>query len=298
MRKWLSALVVIVTVPLLMAHVLIAQSTVTTYPTPSTTGVPAGITLTPVSSVTLTTPGQVLDSKLVSGDVIVNANNVVIKNSEIHGRVINQNGESFTVQDSTLGPTSGCSSIEEVGYDNYIALRVRLRNVGDGFRVSGSNIRIQDSFVMLCSNPGDHSDGIQGYYGGLNVTVTHNTIDQRNATDVTSPIFFADYSKSATITNNLLMGGGYTLRVHDDYNPDIGPWVVTGNRLVNNSWFAGAVNTTNTNCATTTWSDNRIVTIDANYNITSTVGTVDCSGNISTTTIPAPGAPTNVRIVK
>ena len=290
-----------VTVSVLLFIGQAAANAQTAWPTPSTTGVPAGTVLTTVSSVTLSSSGQVLDSRLVTGDVTVAASNVVIKNSEIRGRVINSGGGSFTIQDSLVGPATGCANIEAVGYQNYTARRVRMRNVSDGFRVSGNNILIEDSFVLLCSSPGDHSDGIQAYGGGMNVIVRHNTIDQRNAQDVTSPIFFADSSKSAIVENNLLMGGGYTLRIHDDYNPDVGPWVVMGNRIVSGAWQYGAVNTVNTNCATTTWSDNRLVTIDGNYNILGYGALVNCSGSTGATPPPPtspPGAATAVRVIR
>jgi hypothetical protein len=97
------------------------------------------------------------------------------------------------------------------------------------------------------------------------------------------------------------MGGGYSLRVHDDFNPDVGPWVVTGNRIVSGSYTGGAVDTTNTNCSTTTWSDNRLVTIDSSYRVTSLGSAVNCGGGTSTpppTTTPAPTAPTNVRVIR
>ncbi len=268
-----------------------------TWPTAATTGVPAGTTLTTVSSATLSRTGQILDSKLVTGDVIVTGKNVLIKNSEIRGRVYNSGGGGFTIQDSTVGPTSGCSNIEAIGYSNYTATRVRLHNVGDGFRVSGDNVLVQDSLVVLCSNPGDHSDGVQGYGGGNNVVISHNTIDQRGAQDVTAPVFFADSSRSAVVRNNLLAGGGYSLRLHDDFNPDVGPWEATGNRIVKDAWSFGPVLMTNTNCATTTWSNNRLVTIDSNYNILTVGDTVNCSGSTSTAPPPAvPGPPSNLHI--
>jgi hypothetical protein len=262
----------------LLIPVDVAHAQTDCFPTPSSTGVPPGTNLTTVSSATLSTPGQVMDGWLVTGTVTIAANNVVIRNSEIRGGIHNRNGESFTIEDSTVGPTSGCNGNDAIGYSNYTARRVRLRNFGDGFRVSGSNILIEDSYMLLCSNPGDHSDGVQGYGGGTNVTVRHNTIDQRNAQDVTSPIFFADNSRSATVENNLLAGGGYTLRIHDDANPDIGPWRIVGNRLVDQAWQHGAKNTTNTQCtaSTMTWSDNRLVTIDSGYNILSLGATVGC----------------------
>jgi len=269
------------------------------YPTPATTGVPAGTVLTNCGgSVTLSTAGQVADKCLYTGDVEVTANNVIIRNSEIRGKIRRVNSGSFTLEDSTVGPTSGCSNADgQIQYSNYTARRVRLRNVADGFRVSGSNVLIEDSFVMLCSKPGDHSDGIQGYGGGTNVTVRHNTIDQRQAPDATAPIFFADLSKAATVTNNLIMGGGYVLRIHDDNNPDVGPWVITGNRIVQGAWMFGPVSTVNTQCTASsmTWSDNRLVTIDSNYNVLTTGSVVSCTGGTSGPNPPAP--PTNLRII-
>jgi len=300
MTKWQSRGAASVALFLFTVHVpsALAQAP---WPTAATTGVPAGTSLTTVSSANLSA-GQTLDSKLVNGDVTVSGANVIIKNSEIHGRVINSGGGSFTITDSLVGPTSGCSNIEAVGYSNYTARRVRMRNVSDGFRVSGSNVLIEDSYVLLCSNTGDHSDGIQGYGGGKNVVIRHNTIDQRPAKDVTSPIFFADSSESAIVQNNLLAGGGYTLRLHDDFDPDHGPWEATGNRIVDGAWNNGPVLTTNTNCATTTWSENRLVTIDSNYNILTTGALVNCSGGTTNTPPPPtagpPAAPTNVRVTK
>jgi hypothetical protein len=247
------------------------------YPTPSCTGVPAGTTLATVNgSVTLSTPGQVYENKKVSGSIQITAANVVIRNVEVTGRVYNSGNNTFTVEDSTIGPVTGCTNIEMMGYGNYTARRVHMRNAGDAFRVSGDNVLIEDSYASLCSVPGDHSDGVQGYFGGTNVIVRHNTIDQRGAQDVTSPIFFADDSESAVVQNNLLAGGGYSLRLHDDFNPDRGPWEATGNRIVQNSYSYGPANNVGTNCATTTWSDNRLVTIDANYNILTLGATVGC----------------------
>jgi hypothetical protein len=246
------------------------------YPTPDCTGVLSGVKLAESGSVTLAA-GQVLDGKKVNGDVTVSGNGAVIKNSDISGRIRNLKGASFTVQDTTVGPASGCSSVEAVGYENYTAQRVLLRNVVDGFRVSGDNILIEDSFVVLCSHDGDHSDGIQGYYGGKNVVIRHNTIDQRPAESVTSPIFFADGSESAIIQNNLLMGGGYSLRIHDSFSPDHGPWAVKGNRIVSGTYSYGPVTTAETDCSAVTWTDNRLATIDSKYNIVSLGAAVNCN---------------------
>ena len=51
----------------------------TGWPSSITTGVPSGVALTPSGSITITTPGQVLDSKDISGSVVVKAANVTIR---------------------------------------------------------------------------------------------------------------------------------------------------------------------------------------------------------------------------
>jgi hypothetical protein len=248
------------------------------YPSPACTGVPTGTSLTAVNGdLEIRTAGQVISGRKVTGSVVVLASNVVIKNSEIHGEIKNPSGQHFTLEDSTVGPPSGCSSAAAVGDENYSARRVRIRNFGDGFRVSGNNILIEDSFLSLCSNPGDHGDGIQGYFAGTGVTIRHNTIDQRNAVDFTAPIFFADHSKAATIKDNLVMGGVWSLYITyqtDEEIPDTGPWVITGNRIVENTGFYGDINLSGLKCSTSTISDNRLVKIDSGYNITSVGATL------------------------
>jgi hypothetical protein len=251
------------------------------YPTTACTGIPAGTTLTTISgNYAATTNGQVIDSKLITGGLDINADNVVIKNSRIYGTVTSRDGHPFTIQDSEIGPTSGCDGNFAIGFENYTATRLYIHNFSDGPRVSGDNVTVQDSYLNICSSPGDHSDGVQGYGGGSNVTLRHNTIDQRGAQDVTAPVFFADNSKSCNCVNNLLLANsasGLALRIHDDHTPDIGPWIITGNRLI------GGASTTNTECAaaSTSWSDNRQVTIDANYNLLTTGALVNCDGSLT-----------------
>ena len=108
-----------------------------------------------------------IDGRRVTGGVDIRAHDVVIRNSEIRGRIVNDFGGTryrFTIEDSTVGPTSGCSSGGNgaVGVSDSTARWVRIAGFPDGFRVAGSNIVIEHSMVTLCSaNPNDHSDGIQ-----------------------------------------------------------------------------------------------------------------------------------------
>jgi hypothetical protein len=249
------------------------------YPNPATTGVPAGTSLRTISlnsgdTYRVSTPGTVLDGVHISGDLLITAQNVTIKRSQIDGGVLDEYAGkhySFTITDSTVGPASGCLTSPGIGEANYRATRVLIRGHGDGFRASGDGIDIQDSYVRLCSNPGDHSDGIQTYLTGKGLVLNHTTIDQRNVSSFNAPIFIVDdQTEDVTVTNNLVMGGTYTIQLKNFH----GSAVVKYNRVVNKSWAYGPVEA---DCPRIDWSGNTLVTIDANYGISSVVGPLPCA---------------------
>jgi Right handed beta helix region len=248
------------------------------YPTPACTGVPAGTKLAQLAlnaddTYRVTQDGAVLDSVHLGGNLLITANHVTIKNSQIDGFVTDEYGGvdySFTMTDTTVGLPTGCDSDSGVGEANFTATGVLLQGNSDGFRDSGDNIQIRDSYVRLCSNPGDHSDGIQSYLGGANLVLDHNTLDQRFAKDATAPIFLTDQKANVRVTNNLVMGGTYSIQVR--YTG--GAVTVRNNRIVNNSWVYGP---DESNCGQVSWSGNTLVTIDANYAVTSTVGPLPCA---------------------
>ncbi|WP_406319171.1 hypothetical protein OHA77_17890 [Streptosporangium sp. NBC_01639] len=251
------------------------------HPTPACTGVPPGTKLTvralneDGAAYRVRTPGTVLDGVHIPGDLLVHADDVTIRNSRIDGLVINADGPRsfrFTITDSTIGPAKGCQTLPGIGQDKYTATRVLIRGHGDGFRASGDDIVIRDSYVDLCSNPGDHSDGIQTYNTGKGLIFDHNTVDQRHAKDITAPIFLVDKQiVDAVITDNLVMGGTYSIQLRNGR----GKLIMRGNKLVDKSWVYGPVDS---ECKMIDWADNWLVTIDANYRITSTVGPLTCTG--------------------
>ncbi|MFC0864153.1 right-handed parallel beta-helix repeat-containing protein [Sphaerimonospora cavernae] len=250
------------------------------YPAPACTGVSPGTRLTtlPLNSdgiYRVTVPGTVLDRVYIASDLLITAPNVTIRNSQIDGSVLDSYADqrySFTIIDSTVGRADTCQTLPAIGDTDYTAIRVHVRGHGDGFRVSGDHVTIRDSYVRLCSRPGDHSDGIQTYGGGRHLTFHHNTVDQRYARDITAPIFITDpHAADVSVTDNLVMGGTYSIQVRNAK----GRVVVRGNRLVDHSWVYGPVDS---ECAAVEWSDNTLVTIDADYRITSTVGPLRCDG--------------------
>jgi PKD domain len=255
------------------------------YPKPQTsgagaTGVPAGhspkagCTTNPDSGAVLT------DCSFGGGTTITTTGSgATYRFSEFHGQVTHKGSGTLTVEYSDFGPTSGCQDYDNsFTGSNYTVRNSRFnQNVSEGPRDSGSNIVIEDNFIgPMCSKPGDHADGVQGYYGGTNVLIRHNTIDERTANDVTSPIFIADSSQSARVEDNLVAGGGYSLRLHDDFSPDHGPWTLIGNRIVDGAWSFGPMDNTGTSFTSQTCSDNRIVTIDGGYNVKSVGSVAGC----------------------
>jgi hypothetical protein len=221
----------------------------------------------------ITERGTVLDGVHIPGDLLITADDVVIRNSQIDGTVLGEQRDrfySFTITDSTVGPAKGCLTAPGIGDAKYTATRVLVRGHGDGFRASGDDIVIRDSYVHLCSNPGDHSDGVQTYNTGSGLVIDHNTIDQRDARDITAPLFLTDDGLAdVTVTDNLVMGGTYSIQLKNAH----GRQVVRGNKLVDRSWVYGPVEA---DCHSITWSGNSLVTIDDDYRVTSTVGPLAC----------------------
>ena len=247
------------------------------YPTPSCTGVPGGtklsdVTLNSGDAYRVTQDGAVLDGMHIPGNLLITAHNVTVRNSQIDGFVTDEYENvdySYSIIDSTVGPASGCDSQPGVGEGTFYARGVLIRNHGDGFRDSGNDIEIHDSYVHLCSNPGDHSDGIQSYGAGNNTVLDHNTLDERGVKDITAPVFLTDQQNNVSVTNNLVAGGTYSIQVRNAG----GTVVVQGNRMVDKTWEYEPVDA---DCGKIQWSGNTIVTIDANYTVTSTVGPLNC----------------------
>lgn len=253
------------------------------YPTPDCTGVPTGTHLTELASndgsggYKITQSGTVLDGVHFAGDMVVAVNGVTIKNSQIDGSVRNEVGDahyfSFTIIDSVVGPAHGCQSNDAIGRAKYTAIGDLVRGHSHGFMDSGDNIVIRDSYVRNCSNGNDHSDGIQAYVPGKNLILDHNTLDQRGIADFTAPVYLSDSAghtiANVTVTNNLLMGGTYSIQLKNA----AGTLVVQNNRMVDNTWSYGPVES---ECSVINWSGNTLVTIDSAYRVTSTVGPLPC----------------------
>jgi hypothetical protein len=263
----------------------------TAFPNPSTAGVPAGWTPkhTTHGELTITRPGTVLDGELITGAVHVRARNVTIRNSWVHGPIDNQafaNGAGIDyggllVEDTDVGPPSGTSGSQNgaVGVSGYTARRVHIHNVVEGFRVARFNnpaipprdetVVIEDSLVQIERGECSHNDGIQGFGEPRRAIIRDNTIDTRHSGPecTTGAIFVGNGNQTlVTAEDNLLLGGGFTLRLGPSGTYDH----ARGNRIVDRTWGFGPVLVAD--CGDVRdWADNRVVTADGRYRVTSTV---------------------------
>jgi hypothetical protein len=195
------------------------------FPDASNSGIHDGRALARWAGGTISTPGMVLDSFEISGPVVIEAANVVIKHSRLHSGgpydVLVRSG-SLTIEDSDL---SG-STEAVIGFDNWTGRRLNIHDfAGDGVKL-GSHVTLEDSFIhAFATAQGAHADGAQMQSGEVAITLKHNTVLAAavSGTPANSALFIApDQGPSSpgpvSITDNLLAGGNYTIYIVDGGN--------------------------------------------------------------------------------
>lgn len=232
-------------------------------PNASCIGVPAGTSLTTISgNLSTSANNQIIDSKLITGDVNINHSGVTITNSRIMGRINNSAAKgNLTVTDSDIGadacPASG-NPYNLFNGTNYTMLRSHVHNSGADLMGMGGTgtILIQDSIVdHACWYAGDHLDAIQFYAPGDvgNITIDHTVLDARpdNQAGETgnAAIIWADNPGSGsrlTVKNSFFAGGNYTLMLYDAGASSGVVLDFQNNTFVKNSWRYGPCASSNT----------------------------------------------------
>lgn len=252
-----------------------------TYPTVATTGAPANTGFVEHNGdLTLTQSGS-YDRLHVFGSLTISAANVRLTNSWVEGsagteEAIVNNGSGFTLTDVTIGKASGCNPQPGIGEHDYVATRVRIQGMGDGFRVSGNNVTATDSYVQTCDDANNHDDGMQAYCPGFtcsNVTMRHNYLSVYGTRNYTAPLFGGSNPggsngqlANSVFDNNLLNGGVFSIYLYSS------TLKVTNNKIINGHWTYAPIDANS--CVGFT--NNTIVTVDVNNNITSTIGPATC----------------------
>lgn len=261
-----------------------APTTTTTaspgFPTAATTGVPNGVTLASVNgSLPTVSTGQVIDSRLITGDLIVNHDNVTVTRSRIKGRIIDNNHRGLTLDQVDLGadacPAKTNGGNRLVNADDYTIKRSHLHHNGaDLINLNGGGrIRIESSLLDgTCFYPGDHLDAIQMYNPGgvIDFTIVDSKVDNRAVNTSAlgnAAIFIADNPGAGsrfTLDHTWWAGGGYTIRLHDAGAGSNVRFNVTGNVVKKGAYQYGPCSTSNSVTAaspTSTgvyWSGNKL----------------------------------------
>jgi hypothetical protein len=197
------------------------------YPDPASgnVGVPAGTTLTNSGGTTVTTNGAVVNGENITGEVVVEANNVTIENSQItdsggsgSSAVVVESGVSgLTIQDSTVhgSAATASGSVEHAVFnlsDSPVLIqRDYFYNCGDCIQYGAD---IENTYDLNDGACDCHYDPV--YLSDGPVKINHSVL--LNPFPQTDDVFGDTGGGSGgpcknqiTITNSLLAGGGYTL---------------------------------------------------------------------------------------
>lgn len=192
------------------------------FPDADCTGVPAGTSLTAMTSAAaeavLATPGGTITARDISGCVDVVGHSGTIQNSKVKcikisfGDPAGDTGNpKFLIKDSEIncGGIPRTEGGENPGIDtvNFHVLRVEITHCSDGAFADNDAI-IEDSYIhdmAWDSDPeGIHVDGIQAV-GGTNVSITHNRIvvfDAANGCTISTDTNGSCNGSSAITSNN------------------------------------------------------------------------------------------------
>ena len=201
------------------------------WPGPTTTGVPSGTNLTNYTgSNTISTANTIIDGKNITTCINVTAPGVIIRRSKIScsgGNVVNVTDGSFSgtgllIEDTEIhcNDTNG----NGIGEANFTARRVNIHGCENGLDMNQS-IQLENSYIHDMFNSAQaHTDGMQFGFGhivngnivagGLNVTISHNTIygmGVDGSFGTSAIISNRGFDTNILIENNLMAGGAYTL---------------------------------------------------------------------------------------
>lgn len=209
------------------------------FPDGTNTGVPAGVVLRKVPSQLDSGPGwhwdytygfiradqagAVLDGLDVVGEVSVMAANVTVKNCRIvnigdssFGITVRPGADNAVIQDSTIRGADAaagrvCAGVKVWGVNSLLVQRLDISAASTGIQTDIGTV--QDNYVHdMGFKAGDHVNGFTSNSGGAGLLVRHNTfLNSFGQTDAIS--LFEDFGeqKNATVDDNLMAGGGYSL---------------------------------------------------------------------------------------
>ncbi len=230
------------------------------WPDATNTGVPSGLKLLPSGDVVVTKAGTIISGLDIKGTVYIAADNVTIENCKITSNSfsavqIKQGVSGAVVQDCTIDGVGtnneGSSGITGAG----TFLRNNIYNVENGLNIGpGKGTVIEGNYIHdLKASGSPHYDGIQIDGGQTDTIVRHNTVI--NDHTQTAALMIDNYFGPVTnilVTDNLLVGGGYTIYSDGQFNGG----KMTGITITNNHVGGGHWGDLNANSTSPTYTGN------------------------------------------
>lgn len=221
-----------------------------TKPTSANTGVPAGTVLTAIrTDLVIRTPGTIIDSKEVFGAIRVEAANVTIRRSILHGS--QTNGQpvvyagspsvlNLVIEDVEISPTVRNMYTNGVYGHDFTLTRANIHDVVDSVHVfNGGNVTIENSYLHhnLHFGPeidrghpdGSHDDNVQ-IQDGNNIIIRSSVLSgaYNAAVQITQgrgPI------SDVTIEGNWVEGGACSVNIAEGRFGKISGVAVTANEF-------------------------------------------------------------------
>lgn len=147
-----------------------------TFPGPSTTGVPKGTKLSVYKGPCTISANTAINDKRVECDaLVITSGKVVIKRSELNRIDLDTDGASLVIEDSSVD--AGKAYAPALGYQNVTARRIEAKG-GQHSVLCSVSCTIEDSWLHGQYLPPDQPWHLNGYLsnGGHDVTLRRNTI--------------------------------------------------------------------------------------------------------------------------
>lgn len=185
-----------------------------TWPDATSTGRRSTAPLTKRSGYTVRTAGTVIEDQEISGTLIIDAANVVVRNCVVRasffGIETTRNGRGLIVEDCTIIGGGDCGIAVTQSSDATVR-RCNISGGFDGMKVGGANVTVERNYIHdLASSRDAHNDGIQCMGGVTNLRVLGNYIAAR---DTSCLAMFENQGtwNGATIDGNWMGGAGYLI---------------------------------------------------------------------------------------
>lgn len=212
------------------------------FPNASNTGVPVGTALTNSGSLSIGTPGTIIENLNITGTIIIDAANVTIRYCKINGTTsesvihCNPAGTNLTMHDCELDGNTAWNGINTRGGT---FTRINAYACENVFNFIGNNITLIDCYLHdVQGQAGAHHDTIECNGGTSGHLIDHcNIINEKDETAAVMLNNWAGGLSNVTVQNCRLVGGGYTCYCDNTFGG--GPVQGSTIRFLNNRMLPG-----------------------------------------------------------